>query len=117
MYCPLCDAEYRQGFTTCSDCHTELVATLEGAEAARMRFWRGTREEKLARILGALGEGQIPYHYKEIAKGHLNLRILGIPIGGRKPLVQIEYEIWIFRRDLERSRQAVAEVLRAGETA
>jgi len=39
MYCPKCRAEFREGFTRCSDCGLELVAVLppaspESAEAA-----------------------------------------------------------------------------------
>ncbi len=32
MYCPKCRAEYRAGFTTCSDCHIELVDELQDEE-------------------------------------------------------------------------------------
>ncbi len=28
MYCPRCRAEYRDGFTECSDCHLDLVLAL-----------------------------------------------------------------------------------------
>ena len=28
MYCPQCKAEYREGFTKCSDCHVALVPKL-----------------------------------------------------------------------------------------
>jgi hypothetical protein len=28
MFCPICKAEYRQGFTRCSDCDFDLVETL-----------------------------------------------------------------------------------------
>ena len=28
MFCPMCKAEYRPGFTTCSDCEVDLVETL-----------------------------------------------------------------------------------------
>jgi len=28
MFCPKCRAEYREGFTECSDCHVKLVADL-----------------------------------------------------------------------------------------
>jgi hypothetical protein len=29
MYCPECRAEFREGFTACSDCHVPLVAALK----------------------------------------------------------------------------------------
>ena len=28
MFCPLCKAEYREGFYRCADCHVALVNTL-----------------------------------------------------------------------------------------
>jgi hypothetical protein len=28
MFCPICKAEYRQGFTRCNDCDADLVETL-----------------------------------------------------------------------------------------
>ena len=28
MFCPKCEAEYREGFTTCSDCHIPLIEQL-----------------------------------------------------------------------------------------
>ena len=28
MFCPICKAEYRQGFTRCNDCDVDLVETL-----------------------------------------------------------------------------------------
>lgn len=31
-FCPVCKAEYREGFYRCSDCEVELVADLEEAE-------------------------------------------------------------------------------------
>lgn len=32
MYCPKCKAEYREGFTTCSDCGAALVESLPEAD-------------------------------------------------------------------------------------
>jgi hypothetical protein len=34
MLCPQCRAEYLEGVTSCSDCHTELVHSCEGGQAA-----------------------------------------------------------------------------------
>jgi hypothetical protein len=33
MYCPKCMAEYREGFTVCSDCQVPLVEALPAPEA------------------------------------------------------------------------------------
>src|SRR5437899_8704266 len=37
MFCPLCRAEYRDGFTQCSDCHVGLVRSAEEARSASAR--------------------------------------------------------------------------------
>jgi len=34
MFCPQCESEYREGFTTCADCNVALVAGQPGAAAA-----------------------------------------------------------------------------------
>jgi hypothetical protein len=111
MFCRLCTAEFRDGFTECSDCRVALVATREEAEARRVRVWKGSRQEKLDRFLGALDDGQVPFHMRELANTHVHFSLFGIPIGKRKPM--LEYEVWIFRLDLERAHKAVAKVLRA----
>jgi hypothetical protein len=43
MFCPVCNAEYRQGFTVCSDCGIELVSGLPivGPEPAYFLLWEG----------------------------------------------------------------------------
>ena len=60
MYCTLCTAEYREGFTECADCHVSLVPACEEAETGRLRLWKGDRQEKLNGILGALDESGLP---------------------------------------------------------
>ncbi len=43
MFCPQCRAEYRLGFTHCTDCDVDLVESLLGAEeAASIDMRRGT---------------------------------------------------------------------------
>lgn len=113
MFCPLCTAEFRDGFKNCSDCHVPLVATLEEANNGRARFWRGTCQEKLDRILGALDAQQIPSYFKEIVNMSPRISIMGIPIG--KQVSTFEYEVWIFRHDSKRAHKAAAQVLHAGE--
>ena len=36
MFCPICNAEYRQGFLRCSDCGVELVETLRNDGRSRL---------------------------------------------------------------------------------
>jgi hypothetical protein len=38
MFCPKCKAEYREGFTSCSDCNIPLVPELEPARDDRPEF-------------------------------------------------------------------------------
>jgi hypothetical protein len=104
MYCPLCLAEFRDGFTQCSDCHVSLVGSLQDTATNRVRLWKGDRQTKLDILLGKLDEAQIPFHYKEIINAIPRLSIMGIPIGPRRST--FEYEIWIFRGDLDRARAA-----------
>ena len=75
MYCPLCKAEYRQGFTRCSDCGVDLVNDYVEAESfsnyskIRVRetpdkwsavLWRGTDPHFYLYLLGALGSMKVP---------------------------------------------------------
>jgi hypothetical protein len=61
MFCPLCQAEYRDGFTECSDCRAQLVASPQSVQAASRplpeddpRFLRKQDEEKHYLALGAV---------------------------------------------------------------
>ncbi len=41
MFCPLCKAEFRQGFRQCSDCHVSLVWTASEAGSIPTEcFWQ-----------------------------------------------------------------------------
>jgi len=105
MFCPLCRAEYRDGFAHCSDCHVELESKLDGLRSSRAQLWKGDRQEKLDRILRALDEADVPCHFKAIVNTTPKLNILGIPIGPQRST--FEYEVWIFHHDLERARAAI----------
>ena len=68
MYCPLCRAEYRPGFTTCSDCQVALVPdpppesfdhpSKDGPSFAPL--WSGDDPGKHAEIRDALDRQEIP---------------------------------------------------------
>lgn len=109
LYCPLCVAEYREGFATCSDCRVTLVATRTEARSRRARLWKGDHWRELDLILRALDANQIPSHYKEIVNAISRIRIVGIPIGPNRSA--FEYEVWVFRKDLEKARAAIQSVL------
>ena len=108
-YCPLCLAEYREGFAVCSDCRVALVATRGQAHSSRARLWKGDHQHELDLILRELDANQIPAHYKEIVHGISRIRIVGIPIGPNR--AAFEYEVWVFRKELEKARAAIQSVL------
>src|SRR5260370_32875080 len=68
MYCPLCGAEYRSGFTTCSDCQVTLVPDppAESSDSASTDttsfalIWSGGDPRKHAEISEALARRVIP---------------------------------------------------------
>ena len=71
MYCPLCGAEYRPGFTVCSDCQLALVpdpprassATASNDTSDEKSFalvWSGNDSRLHAEICEALSRQQIP---------------------------------------------------------
>jgi Putative prokaryotic signal transducing protein len=53
MYCPKCGAEYRDGFTLCSDCDEALMNEPPAAPAATPNF------SHLEEILSTIDSGQI----------------------------------------------------------
>jgi hypothetical protein len=70
MFCPLCKAEYCDGFTECSDCRIPLLTTHDEAEAVGVqRSWSGGSRSDFEDILTALAEVGIP----AIRRKHLPL--------------------------------------------
>ena len=73
-YCPLCRAEYREGFETCTTCSAHLVASqhTEKALANPPRLlWRGRNSNEFGVVTGALGDAQIPANAQEAIGGLL----------------------------------------------
>jgi hypothetical protein len=64
-FCPNCEAEYRAGITTCSDCNIELVPELtpetklhdteEGNPVAMLSFKTSTEADMVREVLGKNG--------------------------------------------------------------
>jgi hypothetical protein len=72
MFCPVCHAQYRPGFTVCSDCQVALVADLRDARSVNALqdqdseitsftlFWSGSDARVHAEICEALEHQGIP---------------------------------------------------------
>src|SRR3979490_658518 len=71
MNCPQCQAEYRQGFTRCTDCAVELV-DIHGEAARHALAKKAALSEKYgARLWG----GSDPYFYMELLSSLWNKRV------------------------------------------
>lgn len=51
MFCPVCQLEYREGFTECNDCHVHLVASREEARFASELLRKESRLLSQSRLL------------------------------------------------------------------
>src|SRR5580658_8002243 len=80
MFCPECTAEYRPGFTRCSDCDVALVERLEQSEVHSNNpqlsgtpelLWTGTDPRTRDEIIEALESSKILYHERNDKVGAL----------------------------------------------
>ena len=117
MICPQCKAEYRQGFTRCSDCDVALVPSLPAAEEAISSalpsgsleiLWEG---DDLALFENLLHDLE--------AEGIRNFdQALGIYPGVRRrdhfpvqPMSRFGYQVAVLSSDLEAGRTILAKLL------
>ena len=109
MFCPECKAEYRPGFTRCSDCGLDLVERLDEPRIRSNNpqlsdgpelLWTGTDERTRAGIISALEAANIPYHERTDKVG---------PLPGWSRLV---YAIFTHTRDHDGATAAVEEAAR-----
>jgi hypothetical protein len=109
MFCPNCKAEYRPGFTKCSDCGVDLVEHLSsenldaGGEVAtdsegRELLWSGLSPKLQQAICGALDAAHIAH--KETEKG----------FGLLPTMAQSASFIWVDRRDRPTARSIVDKI-------
>jgi len=105
MFCPLCKAEYRQGFSTCSDCRIPLVGTEDEACHTDIdRLWKGEKRSEFDRVIAALTDAGIPFQPKEKLRPRVKLKLSSIPLSLRSSFY---YEIWVLRGDLERANKSM----------
>ncbi len=108
MFCPLCKAEYRQGFSTCNDCHIPLVATQEEAVAVEVdRLWTGDDRKKFSRILDAFLDAGIPFRSREKLKSQAWPWISILLFRFMKPRPTFEFSIDVLHRDRDRADAAI----------
>ena len=106
MFCPLCLAEYRDGFIQCGDCQLGLVGSLDEAKNSSTRLWKGDRQRVLDKILDALDSADIPRRFEETVDTSFRVAVLRIPLKRRKST--FEYEVRILRSDVGRAQAAIA---------
>lgn len=101
MFCPVCKAEYRTGFTHCSECDAELVERLEDAPppdgeqndpATPYLLWEGSDIDAHGALCCALDSAKIAYHDRE--------RNVGLIPGLSTPV----YMILVHGRDRDAAR-------------
>lgn len=101
MYCPECRAEYRPGFTRCSNCDSDLVDVLakEGvsSDEALTLLWECDNQPECLGVCEALMTADVRYHvdeipYEKTAKMGVNWR----------------YRILISPKDLDRAKDILS---------
>lgn len=106
MFCPVCKAEYRQGFTRCADCEVELVESAR--EAGRVEtpppdeygalLWRGDDPHFYLSLVGWLGQDVACYGRPQrppLATSDRNLATESEPGG---------FEVWVPESGLARAK-------------
>ena len=109
MFCPACKAEYRLGFTECSDCGVPLVENLDDASAqfnepeaqeSAELLWTGTQRSLFSTICRALDDANLFYHKASRDVG---------PLPG---LTQLVFAIFVHRRDHDAAEAILQDLQR-----
>lgn len=105
MFCPVCKAEYRDGYTHCADCDVDLVESLQPASDAGehdpfVQVSSARWNSALARQTAALDAQKIPY--RTLDRDEFAMGLLG---GG------VLHTIWVPPSQIEAARAALAPEL------
>ena len=116
MYCPLCKAEYREGISTCSDCHIALVSSRQEAAVSVATAWEGGDRGELDQILAVLDSAQIPSHCKESierrASSWISMFFAMVPLFSSfvKPRPLAHFSLSVLETDLSRAKSIVSQI-------
>jgi hypothetical protein len=110
MFCPLCKAEYRPGFITCSDCQIGLVETQGEAKAVKTEQLVLRDREALGTFLDCLADESIPYRTRGVLRSSPWPWISLLFWRFMRPRPVSEFCIDIFEKDAERAREALARI-------
>lgn len=113
MYCPLCGAEYRPGFSICSDCQVALVpdppratsAELGSERSSFVAIWAGDDPLKHGEVCEALDGRKIPAQTLHREDRSFNLA------------TQPAFEVFVPADLADAARKSIKEIDRADEEA
>jgi hypothetical protein len=104
MFCPLCKAEYRPGFTRCADCRVALVDALKEddylPEAVEI-LWQGSDSFERDQIFSVLHSLNIRYESIDLSE----------PYGTVMPQTDARFKIMVRKSDLRLASQEVDRLL------
>jgi len=115
MFCPICKAEYREGFTHCPDCDADLVSFLprearerdaskdDSAQSAVV-VWQGTDPLLADHILEVLDEEGVESYSEQLLSN-------AVPV----PYGRDDYAIWVHGKEEARARDLIRDYLRSVE--
>ena len=115
VFCPLCKAEFRQGFATCSDCKIALVATQEEANAAAVgRLWTGDDRKRMGKILDGLTSAGVPFHSREALASKswpwFSIFLSIFLFRFMKPRPTFEFHIEVFQKDMAKAEDVIRDI-------
>ena len=117
MFCPQCKAEYRPGFTRCSDCDVELLSALPQTEQTSSGalprgsiqvLWEGEDLTLYENLLDGLEAAGIRYFDQPLGVYPGVRRTDPFPV---QPMARFGYQVTVLSSDLRRARQILGKLL------
>jgi len=111
MFCPECSSEYREGFTTCSDCGVALVEHLGGQaseieDAGLVPLTDAGSPDQVGQLLDRLEKAKVPY---VIQAGTAMPLLAGQELNGGEPFPW-EARIWVTAALSERAERILRDL-------